>query len=209
MGVIFLNIFNSVIKSVLTALYQYFWVSLLFAFAGMTCYMFIYENNKSGQGLKKTIRLWFSSFKESFDFRLLFFLMFYIALILFRTLLNRELYINPLNDIMGGWQLFVPNAAGNNIENTNGIENIILFVPFSFLLLWFLNTRKDRKSFGWSFFISIAASFAFSSVIEFSQLIFRLGTIQIADLVYNTAGGITGSLIYFAGRKIACKVRRH
>ena len=31
--------------------------------------------------------------------------------------------------------------------------------------------------------------------IEFLQLMFRLGTVQIADIVYNTLGGVVGELL--------------
>ena len=40
----------------------------------------------------------------------------------------------------------------------------------------------------------IVANGLFSFVIEFSQLLFHLGTFQISDLVYNTLGGTIGGL---------------
>ena len=43
----------------------------------------------------------------------------------------------------------------------------------------------------------IVASGLFSFVIEFSQLLFHLGTFQISDLVYNTLGGTIGGLTYY------------
>ena len=43
----------------------------------------------------------------------------------------------------------------------------------------------------------IVASGLFSFVIEFSQLLFHLGTFQISDLVYNTLGGTIGGLMYY------------
>ena len=43
----------------------------------------------------------------------------------------------------------------------------------------------------------IVASGLFSFVIEFSQLLFHLGTFQISDLVYNTLGGTVGGLAYY------------
>ena len=43
----------------------------------------------------------------------------------------------------------------------------------------------------------IVAGGLFSFVIEFSQLLFHLGTFQISDLVYNTLGGTVGGLAYY------------
>ena len=40
---------------------------------------------------------WYQKFKESVFFRELFFLAFVTSLILFRTLLNRQLWMNPLS----------------------------------------------------------------------------------------------------------------
>ena len=49
---------------------------------------------------------WYQKFKESVFFRKLFFLAFVTSLILFRTLLNRQLWMNPLSDVMGGWGIW-------------------------------------------------------------------------------------------------------
>lgn len=37
----------------------------------------------------------------------------------------------------------------------------------------------------------------FSFMIEFTQLLFHLGTFQISDLTYNTLGGAVGGMIYY------------
>ncbi len=176
------------------ALYQYFWVSLLFSVIVMICYLFIYEKHESGRGLLKTMKLWFSSFRRSSVFRLLFFLVFYSAMIAFRTLLGREFFKDPLQNIAGGWELF--SVSGGKVTATNGIENIILFIPFSFLLFWFINKRKNGTRVVRSFFAGILSALVFSVVIEMSQLWFCLGTFQVSDIVYNTLGGIAGSLAY-------------
>lgn len=39
----------------------------------------------------------------------------------------------------------------------------------------------------------------FSFMIEFTQLLFHLGTFQISDLSYNTLGGVAGGIIYYLG----------
>ena len=46
----------------------------------------------------------------------------------------------------------------------------------------------------------------FSFLIEFTQLLFHLGTFQISDLVYNTLGGAVGGVIYYLGY---CRKRKN
>ena len=42
----------------------------------------------------------------------------------------------------------------------------------------------------------------FSFMIEFTQLLFHLGTFQISDLTYNTLGGAVGGMMYYSIWKI-------
>lgn len=53
-------------------------------------------------------------------------------MILFRTILNREIWFDSLGKIMGGWGLY--NEEGE--LTTEAIENFMLFIPFAMLLLW-------------------------------------------------------------------------
>lgn len=41
-----------------------------------------------------------------------------------------------------------------------------------------------------------------SSGIEMLQLLLRLGTFQVSDIVYNTLGGMLGGLCYIVGKKV-------
>lgn len=43
--------------------------------------------------------------------------------------------------------------------------------------------------------------FIFSVTIEMLQLLLRLGTFQVSDIVYNTFGGMLGGLMYCAVMK--------
>lgn len=52
-------------------------------------------------------------------------------MILLKTVLNRAIWPDPLEKIFGGWGLYE-----NGQFTTESIENFILFVPFSSLLLW-------------------------------------------------------------------------
>ena len=46
--------------------------------------------------------MWWNAFKADSFFRKLFVLAFYTAMLLFRTLLNRDIWANPLSDVIGG-----------------------------------------------------------------------------------------------------------
>lgn len=126
-------------------------------------------------------------------------------MILFRTVLNREIWFDPLGKILGGWGLYEDRQL-----STESIENFILFVPFVVLLLWafhreILGTQKIK--FGKTVWkaTKIVAIFSFS--IEFIQLLFHLGTFQLSDLCYNTLGGSIGGIVYYVGYE-ACKKDR-
>ena len=187
----------SIIRNVLTALYQYFWLSLLIALLMTICYLFVYDNNKSGQGLRETMKLWLSTFKSSSEFRILFFLCFYAVMIFFRTVLNRNLWLNPLNNMFGGWWIYEKDSSGNLSLTTDCIENIILFIPFSFLSLWLLSKKRKEENIGKLTIQNIRYSLLLTLVIEFSQLFLRVGTFQISDIVYNALGGILGSFTFW------------
>ena len=144
--------------------------------------------------IKSAAVQWITWFKESVFFRKLFLLVFVTVIILFRTLLNRDMWANPLSDIMGGWTLYDKDGE----LTTEAIENFFMLVPFVFLLFWTYKYRLFKRvrlkgvlfySFGIVFFCSLS--------IEFLQLLLRLGTFQLSDIFYNTLGGITGGLIYW------------
>lgn len=42
----------------------------------------------------------------------------------------------------------------------------------------------------------------FKRMIEMLQLLLRLGTFQVSDIVYNTLGGMLGGLCYIVGKKV-------
>ena len=74
------------------------------------------------------------------------------------------------------------------------ILNIILFIPFGFLipLIW----KKMR-----SLHLTALAGFSFSILIEISQLLNNRRT-DIDDLIMNTLGAIIGFLIYKSFKKL-------
>ena len=152
------------------------------------------------------VRRWIESFKSSTVFRRGFVLAFYTAMILFRTLLNRNMWANPVENVIGVWGLYNQNGE----LTTEAIENLALFIPFTVLLLWCIGEKKSERMIKlfevvWK---SVAIVFIFSMTIEFLQLFLRIGTFQLSDLFYNTLGGLIGGLIYWCGYKITYRNKR-
>lgn len=196
-----IEILKKILVNVLTALYQPFGFSVLMAILVMFLYMFAKEHS-----FKVLVQRWINEFKTSSKFRKVFILVFYIAMILFRTLLNRDMWRNPVSNVIGIWGLHDENGQ----LTTETIENLALFIPFTVLLLWSFCEKilgegvKLLKTI-WQ---SVKIVLFFSLSIEFLQLFFRLGTFQLSDLFYNTLGGLIGGLLFWGGYRLSDKKRK-
>lgn len=190
-----IEIAKKIIQNVLTALYQPFGFSVILAVLVMFLYLFVREH-----GLRTVIQRWITEFKTSSGFRRIFVLVFYVAMILFRTLLNRNMWGNPVENVIGIWGLHNQNGE----LTTEVLENLALFIPFTILLLWSFRKKllREEVKFLGTIWQSVKIVFLFSLAIEFLQLFFRLGTFQLSDLFYNTLGGFVGGLIYWCGYKL-------
>ena len=140
-----IDLLGKIITNILTALYEPFGFSLLLSFLAMFFYLYAYEPSAAGKGWKNAIVTWYQKFKESVFFRRLFFLAFVTSLILFRTLLNRNLWMNPLSDVMGGWGIW-ETVNGEQKLTTECIENVIMMVPFSAVVMW---TFEEKIGNSW------------------------------------------------------------
>lgn len=113
-----------------------------------------------------------------------FLLIFYIVLVLFIALFSREpgsrdaLALVPLST----WGI-TPQA------HAYVIENVLLFIPFGFLLpfVW-----EKMRSFPFCLFVTFLASMA----IEITQVITRMGFGQTDDVIMNVIGGGIGLIVY-------------
>ena len=191
-----IKVLAKILTNILTALYEPFGFSLLLSFLAMFFYLYAYEPQDAGKGWKSGVVTWYQKSKESVFFRKLFFLVFVTSLVLFRTLLNRNLWMNPLSDIMGGWE----TVNGKQKLTTECIENVIMMVPFSAVVAW---TFEEKIGSGWKKILwqSGKIAFIFSISIEMLQLLLRLGTFQLSDIFYNTVGGVLGGLLYCVAMK--------
>ena len=111
--------------------------------------------------------------------------------------------MNPLSDVMGGWGIW-ETKNGEQVLTTECIENVIMMVPFSAIVIW---TFGEKIGNGWKkiLWYSGKIAFVFSISIEMLQLLLRLGTFQLSDIFYNTVGGVVGGLVYY----VAMKIRKH
>ena len=107
--------------------------------------------------------------------------------------------MDPLSDVMGGWGIW-ETVNGEQKLTTECIENVIMMVPFSAVVMW---TFEDKIGNGWKkiLWYSGNMAFIFSISIEMLQLLLRLGTFQLSDIFYNTVGGMIGGLMYCAVMK--------
>lgn len=197
------EILNNIITNVLMALYQPFGFALLLAFFALFFYLYAYRPVNAGKGWRAALRTWITEFRTNCFFRKLFLLALLSAMILFRTLLNRDLWLNPLVAVMDGWGIWKISPDGTKTLTTQGIENIILMFPFTSVLMWTMKEKLVKViSLRSIAFKSAEIAFCFSLTIEFLQLFLRLGTFQLSDLFYNTLGGLLGGIAYWIAWRI-------
>lgn len=191
-----MQILTIIIKNVLTALYQPFWYALFASALLGFLYLYAYHPTNTGKGIKEAIKGWVSFFKTSIFFRKLFAVFFFTVMILFRTLLNRDMWANPLSDVMGEWWIW-QEVNDERKLTTECFENLVLMLPFTFLLFWTFEEKIKSLSLWRMTWKGLKIAFIFSFTIEMLQLFLRLGTWQLSDLFYNTVGGGIGGLLYY------------
>ncbi len=195
-----LRTIKMIISNVLKAVYQPFLFALVLSVFAMFFVMYLekYKGIQVKDKVFKGLKDWKNRFKESAKFRRLFYFVIFFVMILFKTLLNRDIELNPVANVIGVWGLYDNHGK----FTTQMVENIILFVPLIFFLFFFFETTSKKTS---KFFAvmwrTIAISFLSSFAIEMLQLILHLGTWQLSDLCFNTLGGMIGGLIYWMSAK--------
>ena len=143
---------------------------------------------------------WYQKFKESVFFRKMFLLVFATSMILFRTLLNRNLWLNSLSNVMGGWGIWETVNSEQKLT-TECVENVIMMVPFTSMVIW---TFQEKVGSSWKKILWYSGKIvlSFSVSIEMLQLLLRLGTFQLSDIFYNTVGGVLGGVCYCGIMKV-------
>lgn len=90
-----------------------------------------------------------------------------------------------------GWPAFLINMVGN----------VAAFMPCGFFL-----PVVSRRSKRWQ--NTVVFSFAFSFMLETLQLVFKVGSFDVDDMLLNTLGAALGFLCYQFVQHIRVKLRR-
>lgn len=194
-----MQVFTKILFNILLTLYQIFWFSLVLTVFVMFLYLYIHTDNSNIKTWKDAVKAWINTFRTNKIFRQRSYLTLYTTLILFRTLFNRELWINPLYDVWGSWWLYrYDQGTGEIIFTTECFENMILFFPYTLLMLLNYKVKLigDGSSKKYIILKTTGIVFLFSFSLELAQLFLRLGTFQVSDLAYNTLGGLVGAVVY-------------
>lgn len=185
----------SILTNILQAFYEPFWFAVVLTIFVSFFYMYVTDPVGAGSGVRIAFKALYSKMKSDDRFRALVALTFYVVLILFKTLFYRQVWLNPLQDVMGGWWIWKTSPSTGEVSmTTECFENIFMMVPFSFLLRNFISKRYSTDND--SIYGGAKISFLFSLFIESAQLFLRLGTFQFSDLFYNTLGGLFGAILY-------------
>ena len=117
------------------------------------------------------------------------FIMYLIALFLLTVFFARSslagINLIPFYDLMKN--NYIPYDMAEDY-----VLNVLLFVPFGFLLPYLKKTLSLKQT--------VLCCFLLTLCIECLQLIFKRGIFDIDDLICNTAGGLIGGLIVFVFR---------
>ena len=199
-----LEIVRKSVANILKTLYQPFLFAIVVSILVLFFVMLLdkYSGGTTKDKLWLAIKEWKDRFVKSKKFRRLFYLVFCVVMVLFITLINRDMWANPVQDVIGIWGLHKKSGK----FTTEIFENVVLFIPLIFFLFFFLETTsKKTTKFLKIMGMAIAISFLSSLAIEMLQLFLRLGTWQLSDLAFNTLGGVIGGLIYWVSAKIRGK----
>lgn len=197
----------SILTNILQAFYEPFWFAAVLTVFVSFFYMYVTEPVGAGSGIKVAFKAWLSQIRSDDTFRAFVVLTFYIVLVLFKTLFYRQVWLNPLQDVMGGWWIWKTSPSTGEVSmTTECFENVILMVPFSFLLRYFVS--KQLSTINDNIFYGVKITFFFSLSIESAQLFLRLGTFQFSDLFYNTFGGLLGAILYKSYNSIKIKAQK-
>ena len=106
-----------------------------------------------------------------------------------RTFSERVYHYNlmPLKEIGRFWTYRQTLGVWSVLMNLIG--NVVAFIPFGlFLPRLFPACRR--------FILTVVLAFEFSLCVEILQLVWKVGSFDVDDLLLNTLGGILGFLVY-------------
>ncbi|MBO5520651.1 MAG: VanZ family protein, partial [Eubacterium sp.] len=134
-------------------------------------------------------------------FLLLLFLLYLYTVIWFTVLRRSTSYEAAEFELFWSYKEWL---TGNGELGREILANMVMFVPFGFLLSVLLPTLRRRRRI----VVVFVAALFFSLTIEALQLFLMRGLFEWDDLVSNTAGALAGAFLYGIAEKLLRK-RRH
>ena len=126
-------------------------------------------------------------------FLIYFFVLFYFLFFseeMGRTYSERVYHYNLVPFKERGRFIRYRNVLGRKAVVLNLVGNVVAFMPFgAFLPIFSVRCRRILCTVWYSFELSL--------VVELLQLIFKVGSFDVDDLLLNTVGGMLGFLVYF------------
>lgn len=115
---------------------------------------------------------------------------FFLARRRWREFPERNYNIVPLRNKIHHLQAWPQHTARENAEVYIDIfGNILIFIPFPFLLLFLLGFKSYRRL--------LFLSFVFSAGVELIQFITKVGVADVDDILFNTIGAGIGILMLY------------
>ncbi|MEE1085740.1 MAG: VanZ family protein [Schaedlerella sp.] len=100
----------------------------------------------------------------------------------------------PFKEIKRFWEY--REVLGTFTVFANLFGNILIFVPYGFLISTFSRRGRINRSFLWSIILCTG--------VELFQLFTRVGSFDVDDIILNTLGGLLGWFLF----KICNRIRR-
>lgn len=107
----------------------------------------------------------------------------------------------PLREIKRFWKYILDNDALGRIARLNIFGNIIAFIPFG-IFLPYMSENRIRL------ILTFLYSFGLSLVIELVQLITKVGSCDVDDIILNTLGGVIGCILWMLHKRIMTKIKK-
>ena len=106
--------------------------------------------------------------------------------------------LTPLKEIKRFMKYIWDNDALGRVARLNIFGNIIAFIPFGIYLPY---TSESKLGFISTFLYT----FSLSLTIELVQLITRVGSCDVDDIILNTLGGVIGYILWYIYTKLRKK----
>ncbi|MCR5624398.1 MAG: VanZ family protein [Lachnospiraceae bacterium] len=164
------------------------------------------DNEKKNDNVKKKKRLAVANLRYTRRYALriavlsFFFVLYLICMVFLLFIVDRE----PSGVYRYNFEPFSEIKRNISLWNTSGYKlyviynlfgNVICFMPFGFFVPAIFYSKKR-------FLIVFLSSFSFTVLIEVTQLLTRVGSFDIDDIILNTVGGIFGFIVYLIIKKI-------